>query len=51
VEDRIREGKAAGLRNFPCHGWEKNNAWLEAVLAAAARSACLSEHCPGAAEW
>jgi len=35
VEDRIREGKAAGLRNFPCHGWEENNAWLEAVLAAA----------------
>ena len=20
---------------FPCHGWEENNAWLEAVLAAA----------------
>ena len=35
MEDRIREGKAAGLRNFPCHGWEENNAWLEAVLAAA----------------
>jgi len=35
VEDRIREGKAVGLRNFPRHGWEENNAWLEAVLAAA----------------
>lgn len=35
MEDRIREGKAAGLRNFPCRGWEENNAWLEAVLAAA----------------
>jgi hypothetical protein len=35
VEDRIREGKAAGLRNFPCRGWGENNAWLEAVLAAA----------------
>ena len=35
VEDRIREGKAAGLRNLPCRGWEENNAWLEAVLAAA----------------
>jgi len=35
VEDRIREGKAAGLRNFPCRGWEENSAWLEAVLAAA----------------
>jgi Transposase DDE domain group 1 len=35
VEDRIREGKQAGLRNLPCRGWEENNAWLEAVLAAA----------------
>jgi hypothetical protein len=35
VEDRIREGKTAGLRNFPRHGWKENNAWLEAVLAAA----------------
>jgi Transposase DDE domain group 1 len=35
VEDRIREGKAAGLRTFPCRGWEENNARLEAVLAAA----------------
>jgi hypothetical protein len=35
IEDRIREGKAAGLRNLPCRGWEENCAWLEAVLAAA----------------
>jgi hypothetical protein len=35
VEDRIREGKAAGLRNFPCRAWDENCAWLEAVLAAA----------------
>ena len=35
VEDRIREGKQAGLRNFPCRGWAENSAWLEAVLAAA----------------
>ncbi|HEX7266991.1 MAG TPA: IS1380 family transposase, partial [Streptosporangiaceae bacterium] len=35
VEDRIREGKAAGLRGFPCRGWHENCAWLEAVLAAA----------------
>jgi hypothetical protein len=35
VEDRIREGKAAGLRNLPCRGWEENCAWLEAVLAGA----------------
>jgi hypothetical protein len=35
VEDRIRQAKAAGLRNFPCRGQEENSAWLEAVLAAA----------------
>jgi Transposase DDE domain group 1 len=35
VEDRIREGNAAGLRNLPCRGWDENSAWLEAVLAAA----------------
>src|SRR6266516_115819 len=35
VEDRIREGKATGLRNLPCRGWDQNSAWLEAVLAAA----------------
>src|SRR6266536_609133 len=35
VEDRIREGKAAGLRNLPCRGFAENAAWLEAVLAAA----------------
>lgn len=35
VEDRIREGKQAGLRNLPCRGWQENSAWLEAVLAAA----------------
>jgi hypothetical protein len=35
VEDRIREAKASGLRNFPCRAWDENSAWLEAVLAAA----------------
>jgi hypothetical protein len=35
VEDRIRDGKAAGLRAFPCRGWAENRAWLETVLAAA----------------
>lgn len=35
VEDRIRQAKAAGLRNFPCRGQDENSAWLEAVLAAA----------------
>jgi hypothetical protein len=32
VEDRIRQGKASGLRNFPCRGHAENAAWLEAVL-------------------
>ena len=35
VEDRIRDLKAAGLRNLPCHGFWPNAAWLEVVLAAA----------------
>jgi hypothetical protein len=35
VEDRIREGKAAGLRNLPCRHFAENSAWLETVLAAA----------------
>lgn len=34
VEDRIREAKASGLRNFPCRAWNENNAWLEVVLSA-----------------
>jgi hypothetical protein len=34
VEDRIREAKAAGLRNLPCRGWDENVAWLETLLAA-----------------
>ena len=35
VEDRIRELKAAGLRNLPCQSFDSNAAWLEIVLAAA----------------
>ena len=35
VEDRIRDLKATGLRNLPCHGFWANAAWLEIVLAAA----------------
>ncbi|MDA8297676.1 MAG: IS1380 family transposase [Actinomycetota bacterium] len=35
VEDRIRQGKAAGLHNFPCKETAENNAWLELVLTAA----------------
>ena len=35
VEDRIRQGKAAGLRNLPCKDLAENNVWLELVLAAA----------------
>ena len=34
VEDRIREAKATGLRNFPCRAWNENTAWLEVVLTA-----------------
>jgi hypothetical protein len=34
VEDRIREAKATGMRNFPCRAWNENNAWLETVLTA-----------------
>ena len=35
VEDRIRQAKAAGLANLPCHDFQSNAAWLEIVLAAA----------------
>lgn len=35
VEDRIRELKATGLRNLPCHSFSANAAWLEIALAAA----------------
>jgi hypothetical protein len=34
VEDRIREAKATGLRNFPCRAWNENDAWLQVVLTA-----------------
>jgi hypothetical protein len=34
VEDRIREAKATGLRNFPCRGFNENQAWLEVILTA-----------------
>ncbi|MGV9801750.1 IS1380 family transposase [Mycobacterium sp. NPDC003449] len=35
VEDRIRDLKATGLRNLPCHSFWSNAAWLEIVLTAA----------------
>jgi hypothetical protein len=35
VEDRIRCGKATGLRNLPCRGYAENKAWLELALTAA----------------
>ena len=35
VEDRIRTGKATGLRNLPCRGFAENQAWLELALTAA----------------
>src|SRR5699024_8075413 len=34
VEDRIRQAKAAGLRNLPCRAWNENVAWLQVVLMA-----------------
>lgn len=34
VEDRIREAKATGLRNFPCRAFNENQAWLQVVLTA-----------------
>jgi Transposase DDE domain group 1 len=34
VEDRIRQAKATGLRNLPCHRSDANMAWLEIILAA-----------------
>ena len=34
VEDRIRQLKATGLRNLPCHRADANAAWLEIILAA-----------------
>jgi hypothetical protein len=34
IEDRIRELKATGLRNLPCHDFWANAAWLEIILAA-----------------
>lgn len=35
VEDRIRCGKATGLRNLPCKTYPMNQVWLELALAAA----------------
>lgn len=35
VEDRIRQAKATGLANLPCHRNDANAAWLEIILAAA----------------
>ncbi|GAB7146597.1 IS1380-like element ISMsm3 family transposase [Mycobacterium riyadhense] len=35
VEDRIRELKATGLGNLPCHSFWANAAWLEIALTAA----------------
>jgi hypothetical protein len=34
VEDRIRCGKATGLRNLPFDRWHRNQVWLELVLVA-----------------
>ncbi|HME17172.1 MAG TPA: IS1380 family transposase [Mycobacterium sp.] len=34
VEDRIRQAKATGLTNLPCHRSDANAAWLEIILTA-----------------
>jgi len=34
VEDRIRQAKATGLTNFPCHRADANAAWLEIIMTA-----------------
>jgi hypothetical protein len=34
VEDRIRQAKATGLANLPCHRADANAAWLEIILTA-----------------
>ena len=34
VEDRIRQAKATGMRNFPCNHYAANSAWLEIVMTA-----------------
>jgi Transposase DDE domain group 1 len=34
VEDRIRDAKATGLRNLPCHAFTANAAWPEIILTA-----------------
>jgi hypothetical protein len=34
VEDRIKNGKAAGMDHFPCHDFAANAAWLLTVLIA-----------------
>ena len=34
VEDRIRDAKATGLDNLPCHSFEANAAWLEIIMTA-----------------
>ncbi|MGH2668642.1 MAG: IS1380 family transposase, partial [bacterium] len=47
VEDRIRRGKATGLRNLPCRGYAMNKVWLELALTGAdlltwAQALCFS---------
>ena len=34
MEDRIRQAKATGLHNLPCHRSDANAAWLEIIMAA-----------------
>jgi hypothetical protein len=49
IEDRIRQAKAAGLRNLPCRAAPENHAWFEVVLAgmdlvAWSKLICFAEH-------
>jgi hypothetical protein len=34
MKDRLREAKATGLPNLPCHRADANAAWLEIIMAA-----------------
>jgi hypothetical protein len=43
IENRIRQAKAAGLRNLPCRAAPENHAWLEVVLVAWTKLICFAD--------
>lgn len=45
VEDRIRCGKATGLRNLPCKTYAMNKVWLELALTAADLMSWMQKLC------